>query len=55
MGPIEKTLWSIGTIAILLLTFFKISSFVFSRRKKFNLRVSEYRQNLPFWVNIPLN
>ncbi len=45
-----KTAW--------LQTFFKISSFVFGRTKKFiqvwnYLRVSKWRQNFHFWVNYP--
>ncbi len=41
-------------------TFFKISSFVFSRTKTFiqvwnYLRVSKWWQNLHFWVNYPFN
>ncbi len=41
-------------------TFFKISSFVFSRTKKFiqvwnYLRVSKWWQNFHFWVNYPFN
>ncbi len=47
-----KTAW--------LQTFFKISSFVFSRTKKFiqvwnYLRVSKWWQNFHFWVNYPFN
>ncbi len=47
-----KTAW--------LQTFFKISSFVFGRTKKFiqiwnYLRVSKWRQNFHFWVNYPFN
>ncbi len=47
-----KTAW--------LQTFFKISSFVFGRTKKFiqvwnYLRVSKWWQNFHFWVNYPLN
>ncbi len=47
-----KTAW--------LQTFFKISSFVFGRTKKFiqvwnYLRVSKWWQNFYFWVNYPLN
>jgi len=41
-------------------TFFKISSFVFSRRKKLtqiwnNLRVRKWWQNVHVWVNNPFN
>ncbi len=47
-----KTAW--------LQTFFKISSFVFGRTKKFiqvwdYLRVSKWWQNFHFWVNYPFN
>ncbi len=47
-----KTAW--------LQTFFKISSFVFGRAKKFiqgwnYLRVSKWWQNFYFWVNYPFN
>ncbi len=49
---VPKTAW--------LQTFFKISSFVFSRTKKFiqvwnYLRVSKWWQNFHFWVNYPFN
>lgn len=50
---------SIGTKTAWFQTFFKISYFVFHRRKKCipgwpNMRVSKWWQNCPFWVNYPI-